>query len=107
MASYCMVFPSYLRSEAFGVSLIEGAMCGKPMISCEIGTGTSYVNIANETGIVVQPSDPHAFRQAMSDLWNDSQMAADMGRKAEERYWKLFTAKKMVGSYIDLYRKLL
>lgn len=107
MASYCMVFPSHLRSEAFGVSLIEGAMCGKPMISCEIGTGTSYVNITNETGIVVQPSDPHALRQAMADLWNDPQMAADMGCKAEERYWKFFTAKKMVGSYVDLYRKLL
>jgi rhamnosyl/mannosyltransferase len=43
----------------------------------------------------------------MADLWNDPQMAADMGCKAEERYWKFFTANKMVGSYIDLYRKVL
>ena len=31
--SYAIVFPSHLRSEAFGISLLEGAMYGKPMIS--------------------------------------------------------------------------
>jgi rhamnosyl/mannosyltransferase len=30
---YAIVFPSHLRSEAFGISLLEGAMYGKPMIS--------------------------------------------------------------------------
>src|SRR5690606_19545518 len=38
------VFPSHLRSEAFGVALLEAAFAGVAMISCEIGTGTSYVN---------------------------------------------------------------
>ena len=50
---YGLVFPSHLRSEAFGVSLLEGAMYGKPLISSEIGTGTSYINIDQQTGIVV------------------------------------------------------
>ena len=39
-----LVLPSHLRSEAYGMVLVEAAMRGKPMISCEIGTGTSYVN---------------------------------------------------------------
>jgi rhamnosyl/mannosyltransferase len=34
-------------------------------------------------------------------------MASEMGRKAEQRYWELFTADKMVASYIDLYLKLI
>jgi len=62
------VFPSYLRSEAFGISLLEDAMYGKPMISREIGTGTTYINIGGETGLVVPPSDSMALRQAMSYL---------------------------------------
>ena len=33
--SYAIVFPSHLRSEAFGISLLEGAMFGKPMISSD------------------------------------------------------------------------
>ena len=103
---YAMAFPSHLRSEAFGISLLEGAMYGKPMISSEIGTGTTYINIDNETGLVVPPSDPAAFEQAMRTLWDNPQLAADMGRRAEARYWELFTAAKMAENYATLYRTL-
>ncbi len=103
---YGVVFPSHLRSEAFGISLLEGAMYGKPMISSEIGTGTTYINIANETGLVVPPSDPVALRQAMTYLWEHPEKAAEMGARAEERYWKHFTAEQMVKSYVDLYDDL-
>ena len=81
-------------------------MYGKPLISSEIGTGTSFINLSNETGLVVPPSDPLALRQAMQTLWQNPAMAAEMGRKAEQRYWELFTADKMVDSYVDLYRDL-
>jgi len=103
---YGVIFPSHLRSEAFGISLLEGAMYGKPMISSEIGTGTTFINIADETGLVVPPSDPLALRQAMQFLWEHPEQASEMGRNAEERYWKYFTADQMVESYVDLYREL-
>ena len=103
---YGVVFPSHLRSEAFGVSLLEGAMYGKPMISSEIGTGTTFINIADETGLVVPPSDPAALRQAMQYLWEHPQQAAEMGRRAEERYWQHFTADQMVKSYVELYEDI-
>lgn len=103
---YAMVFPSHLRSEAFGISLLEGAMFGKPMISSEIGTGTTYINIDNETGLVVPPSDPQAFGAAMRTLWENPELAAEMGRRAEARYWELFTAEKMANNYAALYKEL-
>jgi len=103
---YGVVFPSHLRSEAFGISLLEGAMYGKPMICCEIGTGTTFINIGDETGLVVPPSDPVALRQAMHYLWEHPEEAAEMGKRAEERYWKHFTAEQMVKSYVDLYGDL-
>lgn len=103
---YGVVFPSHLRSEAFGISLLEGAMYGKPMISSEIGTGTTFVNIGDETGLVVPPSDPLALRQAMRYLWDHPEKAAELGLRAEERYWKHFTAKQMVKSYVELYGDL-
>ncbi|MRW87707.1 glycosyltransferase [Pseudoduganella sp. FT26W] len=104
--SYAMVFPSHLRSEAFGISLLEGAMFGKPMISSEIGTGTTYINIDNETGLVVPPDDPAALGAAMRKLWDHPELAADMGRRAEARYWELFTAERMAQNYHALYREL-
>lgn len=103
---YGVLFPSHLRSEAFGISLLEGAMYGKPMISCEIGTGTSFINIANVTGLVIPPSNPIALKQAICYLSENPEIAAKMGQQAEVRYWQNFTADKMVRSYVDLYDKL-
>ena len=104
---YAVLFPSHLRSEAFGVSLLEGAMYGKPLISSEFGTATTFVNIDKVTGLVVPPSDSSALRTAMDYLWNNPDMAVDMGKKAEARYWKLFTSEQMAKSYVALYRKLI
>ena len=103
---YAVAFPSHLRSEAFGISLLEGAMYGKPMISSEIGTGTTYINVHGETGLVVPPSDHGALRAAMQRLWNDPQMAQEMGQRAEARYWQLFTSAQMADNYAHLYQEL-
>jgi len=103
---YGLVFPSHLRSEAFGVSLLEGAMYGKAMISCEIGTGTTFINIANETGLVIPPDDPEALRNAMRYMWENPKRVSEMGSKAEARYWELFTASGMVEEYVKIYEEL-
>jgi len=103
---YAVAFPSHLRSEAFGISLLEGAMYGKPMISSEIGTGTTYINVHGETGLVVPPSDHESLRAAMHRLWHDPQMAQEMGKRAEARYWRLFTSAQMADNYARLYQEL-
>lgn len=100
------VFPSHLRSEAFGISLLEAAMTGKPMISCEIGSGMSYINQAGETGLIVPPESPDDFAAAMATLAQDDARCAQMGKAARARYETVFTAKTMAQSYLALYRKL-
>lgn len=105
-ACYGVVFPSHLRSEAFGISLLEGAIFGKPLISSEIGTGTSYINVHQETGLVVPPSNPASLRKAMRLLWDDASLAASLGSTARARYEELFTAEKMGRSYAELYDRL-
>lgn len=100
------VFPSHLRSEAFGISLLEGAMYGKPLISCEIGTGTTFINIGDETGLVVPPRDPAALRQAMLRLQREPEMARRMGEQAGRRFEQVFRAESMLSAYADLYREL-
>jgi rhamnosyl/mannosyltransferase len=102
-----LVFPSHLRSEAFGISLLEAAMFGKPLISCEIGTGTTYINIAGETGLVVPPCDPDALANAMITLWENPEKSNAMGRSAALRFEKVFTAERMVNSYANVYQSLL
>jgi rhamnosyl/mannosyltransferase len=102
-----IVFPSHLRSEAFGVTLVEGALFGKPLISAEIGTGTSYVNVHNETGFVVPPADPEQLRLAMLRLHEDGLLARQLGSAARQRYERLLTGQKMGQSYARLYRRIL
>ncbi|HUN90559.1 MAG TPA: mannose-1-phosphate guanylyltransferase/mannose-6-phosphate isomerase [Burkholderiaceae bacterium] len=101
-----VVFPSHLRSEAFGVTLLEGAMFGKPMISSEIGTGTSYINVNGETGLVVPPGDPVALRAAMERLDADPSLRERMGRAARRRFEERFTAERMGTMYVGEYRDL-
>jgi rhamnosyl/mannosyltransferase len=101
------VFPSHLRSESFGVSLLEAAMYGKPLISCEIGTGTTYINIADQTGYVVPPGDAGALAEAMNKVWENPARAAEMGRQARLRYERVFSIGSMVESYADAYHKVL
>ncbi|WP_413723235.1 glycosyltransferase family 4 protein [Sodalis sp. RH23] len=104
---YGIVFPSHLRSEAFGITLLEGAMFAKPMITCEIGTGTTFVNIHHETGLAVRPTDPEELADAMRQLWHNPVLARRYGDNARERFDAMFTSAKMVESYISLYRSLL
>ena len=82
-------------------------MFGKPMISCEIGTGTTFINIAGETGLVVPPCDSGALGQAMLSLWQNPEMASTMGKNALRRYEAIFSADIMAESYAKLYNELL
>jgi len=101
------VFPSHLRSEAYGLSLVEAAMAGKPMISCEIGTGTTFVNLHNETGLVIPPEAPDALASAMRHIAQDEANSRVYGLKARRRYDELFRAESMCEAYYKLYRSLL
>ena len=104
--SRAIVFPSYLRAEAFGITLLEGAMYGKPLISTEVGSGTSHVNIDGETGLVVTPGSSKALRHAMDQMHHRVDMANLMGKRARARFLKLFTGQLMGQRYAQIYREL-
>lgn len=101
-----LVLPSHLRSEAYGMVLVEAAMFGRPMVSCEIGTGTSFVNAHEETGFVVAPEDSGALAGAMETLLRDESLANRMGEAARSRYEQLFSGNALGKAYAALWREL-
>jgi glycosyltransferase involved in cell wall biosynthesis len=101
------VFPSHLRSEAFGLSLVEASLWGKPMISCEIGTGTSYINLHEKTGLVVPPSDPQALAQALNVFLREEDRRRTWGENARARYLELFQISQFAKAYKTIYEKAL
>jgi glycosyltransferase involved in cell wall biosynthesis len=109
LLTYCraLVLPSHLRSEAYGMVLVEAAMMGKPMISCEIGTGTSFVNAHQKTGIVVSPESPEELTNAMRTLLREDDLTLTMGANARKRYEKLFSGHALGNAYTSVYNELL
>jgi len=101
-----LVLPSHVRSEAFGMVLVEASMFGKPMVCCEVGSGTSYVNKHGETGFVVAPESPVELADACNALLRDQALAASMGKAARARYERLFSGTALGRAYADLYRKV-
>lgn len=109
LLKHCRAFvlPSHLRSEAYGMVLVEAAMMGKPLISCEIGTGTSYINLNNHTGFVVTHNSPNQLAEAINQLFKDESLAMTMGNNARSRYQTLFSGMAMGKAYAELYREIL
>jgi glycosyltransferase involved in cell wall biosynthesis len=101
------VLPSHVRSEAYGMVLVEASIYAKPMVTCEIGSGTSYVNLDGETGFVVEPANPKALAAALNCLLDNPSLALEMGRAARRRYEQLFTGYAMGDAYAKLYESLL
>ncbi|NML30837.1 glycosyltransferase [Paraburkholderia antibiotica] len=99
-----MVLPSHLRSEAFGMVLVEAAMFGKPMVCCEVGSGTSFVNEDGVTGWVVAKEQAPDLARAMNALLADDALAAAMGRAARTRYERLFSGEALGKAYSALYQ---
>ncbi|MFT4171273.1 MAG: glycosyltransferase [Rhodocyclaceae bacterium] len=98
-----VVFPSHLRAEAFGVTLLEGGLCARALISTEIGTGTSYVNQHGVTGLVVPPADPAVLARAMQNLHDNAALAERLGQAAQARCRELFGTARAGAQYAQLY----
>ena len=105
-ACRALVLPSHLRSEAYGVALVEGAARGRPLISCAMGTGTSFINRDGETGHTVPPADARALRRALERLWSNDAEAARMGAAARRRYLDGLRQEDMAHGVMAVYNEV-
>jgi glycosyltransferase involved in cell wall biosynthesis len=106
-ASDLFVLPSNNRAEAFGIVLIEAMACGLPLISTELGTGTSFVNQHEQTGLVVPPNDSQALAASINRLLGDESLRRAMGAAALARVHSEFTQATMATRMYDLYQEVL
>ena len=61
-------------------------MFGRPLISTEVGSGTSHVNQHDVTGLVVAPGSARSLRRALDALYENPEKAERMGGQARLRY---------------------
>ncbi len=105
-ASDVFCLPSIYRSEAFGLVLAEAASCGRPLVSTELGTGTSYVNLHKETGLVVPPNNQKQLADALNQLLADKTLRIQYGNAARTRAAQLFCQETMARDVLKIYKKL-
>jgi len=106
-AADLFTLPSSHRSEAFGIVLLEAMAAGTPLISTELGTGTSWVNQDGVTGLVVPPRDEEALTRAINSLLADDKMRTEMGSRAYERAQSQFDLPVLVDRVMAVYEQTL
>ncbi len=102
-----VILPSETRAEAFGVTLLEGMLFKKPLISTKLGTGTSFVNQDGQTGYVIAPRDPEILAEKINFLYEHPDIATKMGEAAHTRFIKDFQSDIMGERYFKCYVDLL
>lgn len=101
------VLPSSHRSEAFGLVQVEAMACGKAVICTELDTGTSFVNVHGETGLVVAPRNPEALAEGINRLLGNDELRTRMGEKARKRAEHEFSRERMIERVLELYHQVL
>lgn len=101
------VLPSTHPSEALGLSMIEMMACGLSVVCTELGTGTSFVNRHEETGLVVSPSDPPELAAALRRLLLDPSLRRRMGAAGRRRVREVFSREAMVSAVQNAYEAVL
>jgi len=102
-AADVFVLPSSQRSEAFGIVLLEAMAAGAPLVTTELGTGTSWVNQDGVTGLVVPPRDADALAAAINRLLADDELRERMGRQAQERARSMFDLSLLTDRVMAVY----
>jgi rhamnosyl/mannosyltransferase len=105
-AADVFVLPSSERSEAFSLAQLEAMASGRPVVCTELDTGTSYVNVHGETGLVVPARQAGALAEAVNRLLADPALRARFGEAGRRRVEREFTRGRMVERVAEVYRSL-
>jgi glycosyltransferase involved in cell wall biosynthesis len=102
-ALFCL--PSVLRSEAFGVVLLEAMSRGVPVVSSDIeGSGVPWVNAHGETGLNTPPGDVAALADACNRVLSDPDLRARLADGARRRFSRVFTEAHSIENTLAVYR---
>lgn len=95
--SDCFVMSSLQRSEAFGMVLLEAMSYGKPLVVCDIeGSGVPWVAGNDGAAEIVPVENVEKMAAAIRKILSGKDLAAEMGRSAQERFGRLFTKAQML-----------
>lgn len=93
----------YRWGEAFGLTLIEAAASGLPVIATSVGAIPEVLG-NNEGSICIKPGSEQALTAQLAKLVTDNSYCREQGKLARQRVVKNFDIRNMVSNTIALYR---
>ncbi len=101
-----LCLPSTLRTEAFGLVLLEAMYHGKPSIVSNIeGSGMTWVIRDGENGWYIPAGDADALAQKFIDLHDHPEQLIEAGLRARENFDQEFSAQHCVEQTIAVYNQ--
>jgi rhamnosyl/mannosyltransferase len=101
-----VVLPSISRAEGFGITLLEGMLFGKALISTRLPSGVRSVNEDGRTGFQVPPGDRTALAQALDALFADAALADRLGAGGREVLAARFSYDHMLQAHRRVYQQV-
>jgi len=102
-ATDIFVNPSY--SEGLGISVMEAASIGLPIIATDVG-GTREIITTDKTGILVKAGDVGQLAEELGSLRANAELRGELGENARILAERKFNWDKITGEYIKLYTSL-
>ena len=99
-----VVCPSHV--EPFGLCLIEGMACAKPVVATRVG-GIPEVVDDGVTGLLVEPRAPEQLADAVESLADDTYLRLAMGEAGRDRVLQKFAPECVLKKTTDIYKKLI
>lgn len=99
---FCL--PSY--REGFGMSAVEAACLGLPVICSDV-YGLQDTMVEGETGLRCKVKDVKSLEEAMAKLYDEPALRKKFGKQGRERILRDFTGEKIIGEWKTFYDSLL
>src|SRR3989338_802518 len=87
-------------AEGFGIVFFEANMFGKPVVAGKSG-GVAEAVLDNETGILVEPTNPNEILSAMEKLLKNPEEARQLGENGRQRVEQNFQWNKQAQPLIE------
>jgi D-inositol-3-phosphate glycosyltransferase len=92
--------------EPFGLTVLEGMACGRPVIGSQVG-GLAFTILDGQTGFLVPPQEPEALAQRLAFLLQKPELRDQLGQAARRRVEQEFTWALTARRFAALYQQLL
>ncbi len=100
------VLPSVTALEGFGIVQIEAMALGKPVVSSDLPSGVTYVNIHGETGLTYHVGDADGLAEACNRLLSDTELRGRLGENARKRTFEKFSYTAMREAAVPFFQRL-